>query len=129
MNVRGLAQAQLEQPGEAEQSFRAALALSRGGTGAPLQRGGLAAMANLGDLYRAQGELDKAEAILREAMAEASREHGVQGAEYQRVLRALSSTLLNQGRIDEALALAEQGFALTRQMFGAGSSYTASAEA
>jgi len=129
LNARGLAQAQLEQPGEAEQSFRAALALSRGGTGAPLQRGGLAAMANLGDLYRAQGELDKAEAILREAMAEASREHGVQGAEYQRVLRALSSTLLNKGRIDEALALAEQGFALTRQMFGAGSSYTASAEA
>lgn len=129
LNARGLAQAQLEQPAAAEQSFRTALALSRGGNGAPLQRGGLAAMANLGDLYRNQGELDKAEAILREALADASREHGVQGAEYQRVLRALSSTLLNQGRIDEALSLAERGFALTRQMFGAGSSYTASAEA
>jgi len=129
LNARGLAQAQLEQPAAAEHSFRSALALSRRGNGAPLQRGGLAAMANLGDLYRSQGELDKAEAILREGLAEASREHGVQGAEYQRVLRALSSTLLNQGRIDEALALAERSFALTRQMFGAGSSYTASAEA
>jgi serine/threonine-protein kinase len=129
LNARGQAQARLEQPAAAEQSFRAALALSRGGNRAPLQRGALATMANLGDLYRSQGELDKAEAILRQAMAEASREQGVQGAEYQRVLRALSSTLLNQGRIDEALALAERGFALTRQMFGAGSSYTASAEA
>jgi len=129
LNARGLAQARLEQPAAAEQSFRAALALSRGGNRARLQRGALATMANLGDLYRSQGELDKAEAILRQAMAEASREQGVQGAEYQRVLRALSSTLLNQGRIDEALALAERGFALTRQMFGAGSSYTASAEA
>lgn len=129
LNAQGLAYAQLEEHAPAEQAFRGALALSRGSSGAPLQRGGMAAMANLGDLYRSQGELDKAETILREALADASREHGVQGAEYQRVLRALSSTLLNQGRIDEALALAERGFALTRQMFGANSSYTASAEA
>jgi serine/threonine-protein kinase len=129
LTARGRAYAGTERYALAEASFQTALALSRDGEGPALQRGEIAVLKDLGDMYRAQGRLDRSEATLNQALKAASALHGQHGFEYQRALQALSLTLFSQGRINESLALAERNFELTRRLFGSDNSYTASAEA
>lgn len=129
LNAQGLAYAGSERYAAAEDALQRALALSGDSRDPALRREFVAVMASLGQTYRGQGRLDRSEATLRRALEVASTGQGGQDFESLRLLGMLSSTLFDQGRIDEALALAERGFALTRQLFGDASSYTAAAEA
>ncbi|GAB3055703.1 serine/threonine-protein kinase [Stenotrophomonas tumulicola] len=131
LNALGRAQSGSGADGDAraEASLLQALALVRQESGTEARRGEATTLANLGALYRTSNQLDRSEATLRDALRAAAPTESMQGLEYQRVLRSLSFTLLAQGRTDEALQLGEEGFELTRRLFGAESSYTAAAEA
>lgn len=114
---------------DAEAALLQALQLAQQETGAEGRRGEAATLVNLAALYRASNQLDRSEAVLRQALQAAAPTAKLKGLEYQRVLRSLSSTLQAQGRTDEALQLGEEGFEVTRRLFGEQSSYTAAAEA
>lgn len=129
LNAMGRAHASREHFDEANTAYAEALALARSGTGAAFDAGRMTTLSNLGTLYRSQGRLPLSEETLREAAAIGGDASPLHGPARLRVLRSLVYTLLAQGRADEAMRLAEQTFAITRQLFGIDSSYTASAEA
>ncbi|HBS56195.1 MAG TPA: hypothetical protein DEA38_10735, partial [Stenotrophomonas sp.] len=129
LNAVGRAHASREDFDEAAAAYAEALALARHGTGVASDAGLMTTLSNLGTLYRAQGKLPLSEQTLREAAAIGGVASPLHGPARLRVLRSLVYTLLAQGRADEAMRLAEETFAITRQLFGTGSSYTAAAEA
>ncbi|AWH48632.1 hypothetical protein C1925_05455 [Stenotrophomonas sp. SAU14A_NAIMI4_5] len=129
LNAVGRAHASREDFDEAAAAYAEALALARHGTGVAADAGLMTTLSNLGTLYRSQGKLPLSEQTLREAAAIGGDASPLHGPARLRVLRSLVYTLLAQGRADEAMRLAEETFAITRQLFGTGSSYTAAAEA
>jgi len=130
LNALGRAHAAMEQYEEAADSLERARQLAGTLEGRKAEAALMATLSNLGAMYRSQGELQRSEQSLREALAVAASDPLLNsGLEYQRALRALSYTALAQGHGDEAMRLAERAFALTRRLFGSESSYTAAAEA
>ncbi|AWH52534.1 hypothetical protein C1924_04790 [Stenotrophomonas sp. ESTM1D_MKCIP4_1] len=129
LNTVGRAHASREHFDEAAAAYAEALALARRSIGVASDAGLMTTLSNLGTLYRSQGKLALSERTLREAAAIGGGASPLHGPARLRVLRSLVYTLLAQGRADEAMRLAEETFAITRQLFGTGSSYTAAAEA
>lgn len=84
---------------------------------------------DVGVLQRDAGDAAGSARTLREAIAQQHRFTGGKGIVHQRLLRALSSTLLTQGRTTDALQLAEEALALTIEQFGADSGNAAAASA
>lgn len=83
---------------------------------------------NLATAYRSAGQLDRAEAVLRRGMAQEDGWPSARSIEYQKDMQLLSEVLFDRGRIEQALEVMERNLDLTRQIYGANSSYTASAE-
>ncbi|WDS37670.1 serine/threonine-protein kinase [Pseudoxanthomonas sp.] len=123
--AKALAYAGLGRPLEAESLLQQALTSDDDNH----LQGSFEALLILGDVYRSVGRLDDSEHWLRRALQQASKQRGERSFAVQAGLQSLSSTLFDQGRIDEALTVAERRLALLEALVGEDSSHTASAEA
>jgi serine/threonine protein kinase len=81
----------------------------------------LAALGNLGNAYLRLGELDRAEPLLREAIAGIETQFGVDNDQLRAPLNQLGELVRQRGRLGEATALHRRALAIQLKSVGAGS--------
>jgi tetratricopeptide (TPR) repeat protein/CHAT domain-containing protein len=105
------------QSDDAEAAYEQALDIARTHPGAGGTVG--AALAGLAEGRRRSGDLPAAEALFREALGLAHSVYGPKSIAYQRTLRSLAVTLVEQNRFDEAEPLLREAIDAARAASGA----------
>jgi tRNA A-37 threonylcarbamoyl transferase component Bud32 len=111
LRVLGVSLTGQERYPEAERRLEEALALARSGLG-PRHQVTFNALGNLGEVLLRRGQLDAAEAALREATEGLESVYGVEAGSRRAPLNAYGEVLRLQGRLDEATALHRKALAI-----------------